>query len=234
VRPDPYAWGFHPAPLAFIVGLVLLYALVFQKHKVGPARVVCFAAGIALLLATVVTPLHGLQFHLLVMHLLQNVVLAEWAPALLVLAVPPALARRVRISPLVALPLWLITYFAWHVPTAYDAALRHDALLHLEHLSYVVAGAIFWWPVVHGGLRDVAKALYVFAAFVLASPVGLLLALLPEPIYAYYEHEPSRLWGLSPLKDQQLAGVTMAAEQSIVFFLVFTFYFARFMQNEPS
>jgi cytochrome c oxidase assembly factor CtaG len=234
LRPDPYAWGFHPAPLAFVVGVVLLYFLVFQKHKVGPVRTASFAAGVALLLATVVTPLHGLQYHLLVMHLLQNVVLAEWAPALLVLGLPPVLARRVRISPFVALPVWLVTYFAWHVPVVYDAALRHEALLHLEHVSYVVASAVFWWPVVHGDVVDVVKALYVFAAFVLASPVGLLLALLPEPIYAYYEDAPSGLWGLSPLEDQQVAGLTMAGEQSLVFFAVFSFYFARFMRDEPS
>src|SRR5215208_1228681 len=232
MRPDPYAWGFDPLPLAFVVALVLAYVLVLRQHEVGRARIACFAAGVVLLLATIVTPLHGLQFHLLVMHLLQNVVLAEWAPALLVLGLPPALARRVRIPFLAALPVWLVTYFTWHAPPVYDAALRHDALLHVENLSYLVAGAVFWWPVVHGRARDVAKALYIFAAFVLASPIGLLLALLPEPIYGYYEHAPSRLWGLDPLQDQQLAGLTMAGEQSVVFFVVFSYYFARFMQSE--
>jgi cytochrome c oxidase assembly factor CtaG len=234
VRPDPYAWGLQPAPLALVAGIVLLYVLLVRGHDVDRRRRACFWTGIALLLVTIVTPLHGLQYHLLVMHLLQNVVLAEWAPALLALGVPAVVARRLRVSPVVALPVWVLTYFAWHVPAVYDAALRNEPLLHLEHVCYVAAGVLFWWPVVHGEERDVAKALYVVAAFVLSSPVGLLLALLPEPIYSYYEDDPSGLWGLTPLEDQQLAGLTMAGEQSVVFFVVFAFFFARFLAAEES
>ena len=227
MRPDPYTWSVHPEATAPIVLLVLAYAFVLRRHDAPPWRVASFAAGIALLLATAVTPLEALQYHLLTMHLLQNVILAEWAPALLVLGIPAALGRRVRIPLWVGLPVWLLTYFVWHVPALYDAALENDALLHLEHLCYLVAGAAFWWPVVHGDARDVTKALSVFVAFVLSSPVGLLLALLPDPLYDYYAD--TSLWGLSPLEDQQLAGLTMAGEQSIVFFAVFTYLFVRWM-----
>jgi cytochrome c oxidase assembly factor CtaG len=77
----------------------------------------------------------------------------------------------------------------------------------------------------------VARAAYVFAAFLFASPVGLLLALLPEPVYDYYE-EGGGLGGLSPLTDQQIAGITMATEQAVVFFAVFGWYFFRFLREE--
>ena len=66
----------------------------------------------------------------------------------------------------------------------------------------------------------------------LASPLGLLLALLPRPLYDVYEHAPERLWGLSAITDQQIAGVTMASEQAVVFFAVFTFFFLRFLRDE--
>jgi cytochrome c oxidase assembly factor CtaG len=66
---------------------------------------------------------------------------------------------------------------------------------------------------------------------VLSSPVGLLLALLPRPVYDFYEQAP-QLWGLSDLTDQQIAGVTMAGEQAIVFFAFFTYYFLRFLRTE--
>ena len=82
-----------------------------------------------------------------------------------------------------------------------------------------------------GRLHDGAKALYLFTAFVLASPLGLLLALLPHPVYAFYKHAP-HLWGLGHLTDQQIAGVTMAVEQAIVFFALFAFYLARFLRSE--
>jgi putative membrane protein len=136
------------------------------------------------------------------------------------------------IHPLVALPLWLGTYFVWHIPVVYDAALnRPHSLLHLEHLTYFVAGVFMWWPVVHGAFSDGAKAAYLFAAFVLASPLGLLLALLPHPVYDFYKEAP-QLWGLSDLTDQQIAGVTMAVEQAVIFFAVFAYFFIRFLRTE--
>ncbi|MGZ8701517.1 MAG: cytochrome c oxidase assembly protein, partial [Gaiellaceae bacterium] len=66
---------------------------------------------------------------------------------------------------------------------------------------------------------------------VLAAPLGLLLALLPRPIYDFYKDAP-QLWGLSDITDQQIAGVTMAVEQAIVFFAVFTYFFMRFLRTE--
>ncbi len=77
-----------------------------------------------------------------------------------------------------------------------------------------------------------ARAGYAFAAFVFAAPVGLLLALLPKPAYPFYVHARPRVWGLSPLADQEIAGVTMAAEQATVLFVVFFFWFRRFLAEE--
>jgi cytochrome c oxidase assembly factor CtaG len=136
----------------------------------------------------------------------------------------------------VALGLWLATYYLWHIPAAYDAALEHQALLHAEHVCYLAAGALLWWPILQGAphrLSSAAKVLYLFCAFVLASPIGLLLALLPEPAYDWYA-EGDRLWGLSPHTDQQIAGVTMSVEQAIVFFAVFAFFFFRFLAEEEA
>jgi cytochrome c oxidase assembly factor CtaG len=202
------------------------------------------ALGAALLLAVLASPLETLASeYLLSAHLVQNVVLAEWAPALLVLAVAPAtaasLARlslvRLLARPYVALPIWLATYGVWHVPVCYDAALRHpDWLLPLEHLSYVLAGLVFWWPIFQRRpwqLRSGAKAGYIFAAFLTASPIGLLLALLPAPVYSFYEQAP-RLWELSALRDQQIAGVLMAGTEAIVFFALFATFFLRFLDEE--
>ena len=201
------------------------------------ARLAALTAGLALIFAAFATRLQPLAVHtFLWAHLLQNVVLAEWAPALLVLAIPPAIAAHAQrfplFRPLVALPLWLATYFLWHLPWAYDGALHHPhSLLHVEHVSYLLAGLCVWWPVIHGRYSAGTKAAYLFGAFVLASPLGLVLALLPRPAYEVYAHAP-RTWGPSALGDQQLAGVTMAVEQAVVFFSVFVVYLLRFLQEE--
>jgi len=196
-------------------------------------RALAAVAALALLFAAFVTELQQLATHtFLWAHLLQNVVLAEWAPALLVLAVPSDRLQRIRIPMLPALVAWLATYFVWHLPVIYDAALRRPhTLLHVEHLTYLIAGVALWWPVIRGNQPSAVKALYLFAAFVLASPLGLLLALIPRAIYPYYVHAP-RTWGPRPLADQQIAGVTMAFAQAAVFFAVFAFYLTRFLQEE--
>ncbi len=150
--------------------------------KWSRGRLACFTAGTLLTLVALAGPLHDLQFELLTAHLLQNVVLAEWAPALLVLGLPPELGRRLAryVPPWLGLPLWLLVYYAWHAPPLYDAALRHpDSLLQAEHVSYLIAGAALWLPLFHGTMSNGAKAGYVFAAFLLISPLGLMLALDP-------------------------------------------------------
>jgi len=227
-----------------MVTIGVLVAAYFWAERRWPAdttRRVAFDLAVVLLVLVYVTPLHTIaQHYLLSIHFLQNVVTAEWAPGLVVFAIAPALARELERSaalrfltyPLFALPVWLGTYFLWHVPVVYDAALeRQSWLLHLEHVTYFVAGFLMWWPVVHRRFSDGAKALYLFAAFVLASPLGLLLALLPHPVYDFYKDAPA-LWGLSDLTDQQIAGVTMAVEQAVVFFAVFAYFFARFLRTE--
>jgi cytochrome c oxidase assembly factor CtaG len=231
----------HPSAEAVGLAPVLAVALAFAawRRSISRPLLVAGALGVVLVFAAFVTELQPLATHtFLWAHLLQNVVLAEWAPALLVLAVPAGFATRAAgfplFRPLVALPLWLAAYYMWHLPWIYDAALRHPhSVLHVEHLSYLAAGICLWWPVVHGEYSAGAKAAYLFAAFVLASPLGLLLALIPRAIYSFYVHAP-RTWGPSPLADQQIAGVTMAAEEALVFFGVFAVYLLRFLADEQA
>ncbi|MEP6977045.1 MAG: cytochrome c oxidase assembly protein [Thermoleophilia bacterium] len=239
----PYAWTWNGEALVLVPLLAVAYALAVRVYPASRARVAAFALALGLMLAVFATPVQTIALHyLLTAHLLQNVVMAEWAPALIVLALPPPLAGalgrapvvRTLTQPVVALPLWLGTYFAWHIPRAYDFALQHPVtVLHLEHLSYLAAGIALWWPALRHGLTHGPKAGYVFAAFVLGSPLGLLLALLPSAVYRTYRDGPG-LWGLGALSDQQLAGLTMAGEQAVVFFAVFAVFFLRFLREEEA
>jgi putative membrane protein len=194
-------------------------------------RLASFVAGTVLMLAAIAGPLHELQFELLIAHLLQNVVLAEWAPALLAFGLPPELGRRIaRHAPAWAtLPLWLVVYYVWHLPPFYDAALEHpNTLLQLEHLTYLASGFAFWVSIAHGSMTVGSKAGFIFAAFILASPLGLMLALVPTAVYDFYDGH----WGLSALEDQQLAGMLMSAEEAVGFFAVFAYYFALFAREQ--
>ena len=238
---SPYEWPLDWDTLVVVPAMTMAYVWAQRRWPAPTERRVAFALSQLLVLAVMLTPVETIALHyLLSAHLLQNVVLAEWAPALVVLGIGRSLARelerfrlvRVVTHPLVALPGWLASSYAWHLPAAYDTALEHqDSVLHLEHASFFAAGLLLWWPVAYGRLSDGGKSLYLFAAFVLGSPLGLLLALLPNPVYDFYERAP-HLWGLGHLTDQQIAGVTMAVEQAVVFFAVFVFFLGRFLRSE--
>jgi len=242
---SPYAFQADVDATVVVPALSLLYLYALGRLGAPRWRICCFAGSMALLAVAFWTPLHHLgQHYLLTAHLLQNVILAEWAPLLAVLGTSVPMARalarfrvwRVATLPVVALPVWLADYDFWHIPLVYDAALHHQSsLIHLEHACYFGTGLLMWWPLVHDTPRRLhsgARALYVFAAFLLSSPLGLLLLLLPKPIYPFYVHARPRIWGLSPLADQELAGGTMAGEEAIVFFCVFVYWFRRFLAEE--
>src|SRR5439155_6326646 len=109
--------------------LALLYLYAVGRVGAPRWRIICFAGSLALLAVSFWTPLHHLGLHyLLTAHLLQNVILAEWAPLLAVLGISTPMAAvaarcrvwRVLVHPALALPLWLVDYFAWHVPAVYE------------------------------------------------------------------------------------------------------------------
>jgi cytochrome c oxidase assembly factor CtaG len=245
MAPSPSSWT--PAWEELVVTLLLAgaYAVASRRYGTTRLRAASFAAALLLVLAVSVTPLGTLALHyLLTAHLVQNVVLAEWAPALAVagLSAPmaAALARRLPLRtlahPLVALPVWVLAYVVWHLPPLYEAALEHHLLLHLEHATYFLSGTLLWWPLLQAEPRRLGaggKSAYLFAAFVFSAPLGLMLSLAPEPFYDFYAEAP-RVWGLAPLRDQQIAGVAMSVAEAVVFFAVFARFFVRFMAEEEA
>ena len=242
----PSDWSLDPDGFVTAAGLAAVYVVATRAFPAPRWRVVCYSAGVAIVFFTRVTPLATLANHyLLTAHLLQNIAIAEWAPALLVLGIPPALAAfighmpgaRALTFPPVALGIWLGTYLVWHLPWVYDAALEHPrSLLHLEHLCYLAAGFLLWWPVFQDSPRRLGsggKAVYLGAAFVFASPFGLVVSLLGRPIYPFYEHAP-RLWGIGALQDQRIAGVAMTVEEAVLFFCLLLVYVSRFFHEEET
>jgi putative membrane protein len=238
VPPDPYSWPWNPEALLVVPLLTVGYVWAIRREPGATPRwrIACWAAAMLLVWAVTITPVDTISLeYLLSVHLIQNVVLAEWAPLLAVLAIPPAVAAHVpRIPAIPALLVWVVNYGVWHLPWVYDAALEHPhTLLNLEHALYFLTGLALWWPVAHGDLGSGAKTAYLFVAFLLASPIGLMMALVPEPIYEFYESAP-RLWGLDPLLDQQIAGVAMSSAEAVVFFAVFAFFLVRFFAEQDA
>jgi putative membrane protein len=241
----PSTWETPPLVLAAAVLSILLFAQAFVRLRRRRAehapwtRALLFAAGLALLVVPLVSPLdHVGDEDLLSAHMLQHVLIGDAAPALLVTAVrgpllffllPPAVLRplaafrplraflSVLLRPLVSLGLWAVAMVAWHVPTAYDYAAAHPLVHDLEHLSFVVAGTLAWTQLVdparHGRLRRPQRVFFALAMLALAQPLVDVLLFSSGAAYPRYAAQSDRPFGLSPLTDQRLAGVVMMVEQ---------------------
>jgi cytochrome c oxidase assembly factor CtaG len=234
---DPWVLAAAALALAmFVRGFLRL-----RRRRAGLARWwrgPVFLAGLALLVLPLVSPLDAVgDDYLLSAHMLQHVLIGDAAPALLLLALSGPLVlfvvpRRVLVGvhrtpwlsrglgvlgrPAVALGVWVVVMAGWHVPAAYDYTLTHQTVHDLMHLCFAAAGLLVWWQLVHprprraGRSRRIAFALVVFA---LGQVLADVLILSFEPYYPAYAAQAERLFGLSPLTDQRLAGVVMMGEQ---------------------
>jgi cytochrome c oxidase assembly factor CtaG len=245
---DPWQPSLDPEWAIAVVVFAVDYAVVARSYRrrgvpVQPARCALFAAGLALIAVALLSPIEHLALtSMLSFHLLQNVMLGDWAPPLFLLGLSVAmtrdLARRrgvaVLANPPVALGLWLVTWYATHIPAFYDYALRHEWALGFEHLAFVISGLVFWWPeIVSGYLSPVGKVSYLAVAFLAISPLSLFIYLANAPLYSFYEHT-SKLGGISALADQQIAGVAMAIESNLVLLTVIAFALMRLLSDEPA
>jgi cytochrome c oxidase assembly factor CtaG len=244
-----HPWQFQADP-EWAVALVIVavdYAVVVRAFgrrgaPTSPWRIASFLTGLGLIAVALLSPLERIALtSLLSVHLLQNVILADWAPPLLVLGLSPAMTAaaerhavvRTVTSPPVALGYWLAAWYGLHIPVIYGFALTHRWALGLEHLVFLSSGIAFWWPVLSSvRMRSGAKVVYLFGAFVAAAPVSLALAL-THPQYSFYVHAP-RLWGIAPLEDQQLGAIAMAIEQAAILFAACSVFFFRMLAEDEA
>jgi len=249
-------WFADPAVLAPLALLAALYVWRFGRARreaggrgAGPLQALAFGGGMLALLAALVSPIDGLgEDYLFSAHMVQHVLLGDVAPLLLLLGLSrvilrPATRRLMNLerrlgplaSPVSGLTLWLVLMYLWHIPALYDAATEH-ALVHLlEHASFFVAGLALWWPLIQPipmrrGLTGLQPLAYVGAAKAGLAALGIYLAWSSTALYPYYEGTP-RIWGLSPVEDQNVGGVIMMVEQSLTLVLVLVALFVRMLSR---
>jgi cytochrome c oxidase assembly factor CtaG len=247
VNPPPwYSFSFEPLFLVLALGAGYGYIhLCRTVERPSRSRATIFGLGLVLIAVSLNSPLETLAVHyLLVIHLLQNVMIADWAPPLLVLGLTPAMRDVVAAKggrplalltrPLFALPFWLAVWYGVHLPPFYDWALRHGWPLNIEHGLLILAGLVFWWPVFAREPQRVSTPIrlaYLGAAYIGSAFLSLALIFSGRAFYAFYEHAP-RLGGLSAAKDQNLGGILMNAEQMLVFFAALSYFLLRLLSEE--
>jgi cytochrome c oxidase assembly factor CtaG len=221
----------------------LVCALLGRRGQpVSRLRVLAFAAGLLVIALALLSPIEHLALtSMLSFHLLQNVMLGDWAPPLLLLGLSAPMIRAVAsrrwvariVSPRWALGFWLATWYVTHIPAVYDYSLRHSAALGAEHLAFLLSGLVFWWPeVVPGALSAIGKVVYLGIAFLAISPLDLTIYLSLHPLYDFYLHTP-KLGNISAIADQRLAGVAMAVEANTVIVAVMMVNLFRAFDGTP-
>jgi putative membrane protein len=244
------------APLALFAGIYVWRFLQVRREAAargrppsgaGPLQALAFGAGMLALLAALVSPIDGLgEDYLFSAHMVQHVLLGDIAPLLILLGLSrtimrPATRRLMRVeralgpfaNPATGIALWLATMYLWHIPALYDAAAENAFVHLLEHASFFTAGFALWWPLIQPvpmrrrmtGLQPLG---YIAAAKAGLAALGLYLAWSSTALYPYYEQTP-RIWGLTPVEDQNIGGVIMMVEQSFTLVLVMVALFMRML-----
>jgi len=243
--------------VAYAAGVARLWRNAGVGQGVARRQAIAFAAGWLALVAALVSPLDELAERLFTAHMAQHELLMVVGAPLIALASPlvaflwvlPHRGRRRamrvmrgrRVSSLwaaVTAPatVWLLHGLAlwiWHMPALYDAALQSETIHALQHLCFFVSASLFWWGIAHGryGRAGYGVAVvYIFATAMHSGVLGALLTFSPHVWYPLYEHTSST-FGLTPLEDQQLAGLLMWVPAGITFVAGGLYFFAAWLKE---
>ncbi len=231
-----------PVAIVGIAYAVRARSLAGQGRPVPPLRQVSFAAGLLLIVATLVSPGAHLSDELVVAHMAEHLAIGDLAPLLIVLGLTgpllqPLLAVRglgwLRSlgNPLIAFPLWLADLYVWHVPGLYQATLDSGALHALQHACFAGFGIAMWMALLGplpkpAWFGNGARLIYIVAVRFGGAVLGNVLAWSGSPLYPDYAPGEA-FWGISPLADQGAAGMVMMVEGGLVTLGLFAWVFFR-------
>ena len=242
------SWTIDPLQLAPVLLIALAYGVrvrtLRRRGSAVPAwRILVFAVGIALLLLAFASPIAAIgERELFSFHMLQHVLIGDLAPLCLLagltgpilrplLALRPVERLRVFANPALALPLWALNLYIWHLPFLYEAAVRHGSVHALEHVAFFTAGAIMWLPVLETlpapeWFGTGAKLAYIAVVRLVETVLGNVFLWSGAVFYRIYA-AGDELWGVSPLRDQGHAGAVMMLEGSLVTIAALALLFLR-------
>jgi cytochrome c oxidase assembly factor CtaG len=201
-----------------------------------------YAGGLLVLAVALSPPVDTLSDQLLVAHMVEHLLIGDIAALLIVLGFTgPLLAPLLRMRyvgrlrvlshPAVAVPLWAINFYAWHLPVLYQAALRHDALHALEHATFLAFGIAVWMGLL-GPLpkpqwfTNGARLVYIIAVRLIGTVLANAMIFSGTVWYPYY-HAGDAQWHISAMGDQIAAAGVMMVEESLLTIALFCWLFLK-------
>jgi cytochrome c oxidase assembly factor CtaG len=151
-----------------------------------------------------------------------------------VLAISWVEPLRVLAHPLVALPVWALNLYLWHIPFLYDAALHHSSVHAVEHFLFFTCGCLIWEPVLEtlpapAWFGTGVKIGYLVTVRLVETVLGNVFMWSSSMFYSVYRHAPE--WGITPAHDLNLGGVVMMAEGSAVTLAVLAWLFLKMAEE---
>ena len=241
-----WRWSIHPSTVIGIAALGALYISAGARlgRKASIAERSFFLSGLLVMFASLNGPIHDLSDdYLFSAHMVQHLLLTLAVPPLLLAGTPgwmlrPLLSRR-YISSIVrrfmrapiAFVVFNLTIAIWHLPPFYNAAMAHHSLHILEHLMFMAAAVLMWWPLLSQlpefpRLAYPGQMLYSFLMSIPMSIVAVYIAMADHVLYPAYSAAP-RVISLTPLEDQLLGALIMWIPGGIIFMIIMTVVFFK-------
>jgi putative membrane protein len=239
-------------PLLALVTYLTLYslrarALRRERRPVATWRIASFVFGVILMAVVQIGPLDTLADSVLAAHMVQHIVIGDFASLFVVfgltgpvvqplLHMRPTRPLRTLASPVVALVLWAVDLYAWHVPLFYQLAIQHDLVHALEHACFFWFGSLLWLALI-GPLPKPAwfagwgALVYVVSVRLIGAVLGNVLIWAQTVFYPVYKTTDAAR-GLNPLSDQNVAGGVMMVEEMILTTLLLGWLFYRFARQD--
>jgi cytochrome c oxidase assembly factor CtaG len=240
-------------PVAAGAAYLLLYGtrartLARQGRPVARWRVVSFVVAVLTVVVAQLAPFDTLADEVLVAHMVQHILIGEIATLFVVLGLTGPVLQpllgigvtrrfmRVLANPLVALVLWTADLYLWHLPVAYQLAIRHDLVHALEHACLLWFGALLWLALL-GPLPKPAwftgwgRIGYILGVRFAGAALANALIWTQTVLYPVYSETDARR-GLNPLSDQNMAGGAMMLVQIAITTGLLCWLFVRFAQQE--
>lgn len=239
----PVLFGLFAAALLYGKGTRRLWQRAGRYHGVTLRHVACFSAGWLTVVLALLSPLDWLSDFLFAAHMTQHELLMLVAAPLwvagrplvpLLWAVPTAqrehvaqywMQSRLRRAfqflsgPFVALLVHGLAIWIWHLPSWFEIALAHESIHAVQHLTFFLTAALFWWALMHGRYGRVGYGISVLFVFATALHTSILGALFSFAQHVWYPEQSARAaeFGLPPLSDQALAGLIMWIPSGFIF-----------------
>lgn len=214
-------------------------------------EVLLMSGGVLALLVADASPLHDWsENYLLTAHMVQHLLMTMVAPPLILLGLPAWFFRPVQqtragryilrraSNPIVAIVFFNVGLAAWHLPQFYNAALQSHYLHYVEHITFLLGAFVLWWPVL-SPLKDMrlhypGQILYLFVQSLLPAVVAAFITFSDRLIYTFYADKARLLDELTPVLDQQIAGLLMKLVGTFILWLVATIIFFIWYNHEEA